>query len=35
MNRNFAEMLSGLSAAGVRFLVVGAHALGSHDVKRN
>ena len=29
MNRDFVEMLSALSAAGVRFLVVGAHALAA------
>lgn len=34
MNRDFVEMLSGLSAAGVRFLVVGAHALAVHGVPR-
>ena len=34
MNRDFVEMLSGLSAAGVRFLVVGAHALAVHGAPR-
>jgi hypothetical protein len=34
MNRDFVEMLSALSAAGVRFLVVGAHALAAHGVPR-
>jgi hypothetical protein len=30
MNRDFREMLSELSAAGVEYLVVGAHALAAH-----
>jgi hypothetical protein len=34
MNRDFAEMLCALSAAGVEFLVVGAHALAAHGVPR-
>jgi len=34
MNRDFAEMLSALSAAGVEFLIVGAHALAAHGVPR-
>lgn len=34
MNRDFVEMLSELSAAGVEFLVVGAHALGAHGTVR-
>lgn len=34
MNRDFVEMLSALSAAGVRFLVVGAHALAAHGAPR-
>jgi hypothetical protein len=34
MNRDFVEMLSALSAAGVRFLIVGAHALAAHGVPR-
>jgi hypothetical protein len=34
MNRDFVEMLSELSAAGVEFLVVGAHALAAHGVPR-
>ncbi|MGI9038123.1 MAG: hypothetical protein ACR2GQ_04585 [Gemmatimonadota bacterium] len=34
MNRDFVEMLSALSAAGVQFLVVGAHALAAHGVPR-
>ena len=29
MNRDFVEMLSALSAAGVDFLIVGAHALAT------
>ncbi len=32
MNRDFVEMLFELSAAGVEFLVVGAHALAAHGV---
>jgi hypothetical protein len=34
MNPDFADMLSALSAAGVDFLVVGAHALAAHGVPR-
>jgi hypothetical protein len=34
MNRDFVEMLCALSAAGVEFLVVGAHALAAHGVPR-
>ena len=34
MNRDFVEMLSALCAAGVEFLVVGAHALAAHDLTR-
>lgn len=34
MNRDFVEMLSTLSAAGVRFLIVGAHALAAEDLSR-
>ena len=34
MNRDFAEMLSELSAAGAEFLVVGAHALAAHGTPR-
>lgn len=34
MNPHFSEMLSALSAAGVRYLVVGAHALAAHGVPR-
>jgi predicted nucleotidyltransferase len=34
MNRDFVEMLSALSAAGARFLIVGAHALAAHGVAR-
>ncbi len=34
MNRDFVEMLSALSAAGVEFIVVGAHALAAHGVPR-
>ena len=34
MNRDFVEMLSALSAAGVRFLIVGAHALAAHGAPR-
>jgi hypothetical protein len=30
MNRDFAEMLDALSAAGADYLIVGAHALASH-----
>jgi hypothetical protein len=30
MNRDFNDMLSALSAGGVEFLVVGAHALAAH-----
>ena len=34
MNRDFAEMLSALSEAGVEFLIVGAHALAAHGMPR-
>ena len=34
MNRDFVEMLSALSAAGVDFLIVGAHALAAHGAPR-
>lgn len=34
MNRDFVEMLSALSGAGVDYLVVGAHALAAHGVPR-
>jgi hypothetical protein len=34
MNSDFAEILSALSAAGVEFLIVGAHALAAHGVPR-
>ncbi len=34
MNRDFVEMLSALSAAGAKFLIVGAHALAAHGVAR-
>ncbi len=34
MNRDFVEMLSALSAAGVEFIIVGAHALAAHGVAR-
>lgn len=34
MNRDFAEMLSALCAAGAEFLVVGAHALAAHGTPR-
>jgi len=34
VNREFVEMLSELSAAGVDFLIVGAHALATHGVPR-
>jgi hypothetical protein len=34
MNRDFAEMLAALSAAGAEFLVVGAHALAAHGRPR-
>jgi hypothetical protein len=34
MNRDFAEMLSALSAAGAEFLVVGAHAVAAHGHPR-
>ncbi|MBA3885018.1 MAG: hypothetical protein H0X67_04710 [Acidobacteria bacterium] len=34
MNRDFVEMLSALSAAGVKFLIVGAHALAAHGAPR-
>jgi hypothetical protein len=35
VNRDFEEILSGLSAAGAEFLVVGAHALAAHDRPRS
>jgi hypothetical protein len=34
MNRDFVEMLSALCAAGVDFLIVGAHALAAHGAPR-
>ena len=34
MNRDFNDMLSALSAGGVEFLVVGAHALAAHGRPR-
>jgi hypothetical protein len=34
MNREFAEMLDALSAAGAEFLIVGAHALAAHGHPR-
>ncbi len=34
MNRDFAEMLAALSAAGADYLLVGAHALAAHGVVR-
>ncbi len=34
MNQDFAEMLSVLTAAGVDFLIVGAHALAAHGSPR-
>jgi hypothetical protein len=34
MNRDFAEMLSALSAAGAEFLIVGAHAVAAHGRPR-
>src|SRR4051812_14740925 len=34
MSRDFAEMLSALSAAGAEYLVVGAHALAAHGYPR-
>lgn len=34
MNRDFAEMLSALFAAGVEFIIVGAHALAVHGYPR-
>jgi hypothetical protein len=34
MNPDFTDMLSALSAAGVDFLIVGAHALAAHGVPR-
>lgn len=34
MNRDFAEMLSELSAAGADFIVVGAYALAAHERPR-
>lgn len=34
MDRNFRDMLSALSGAGVEFLIVGAHALAAHGRPR-
>ncbi len=34
MSPDFADILSALSAAGVEFLIVGAHALAAHGVPR-
>ena len=34
MNRDFAEMLSALSAERAEYLVVGAHALAAHGLPR-
>ena len=34
MNRDFAEMLDALSAAGAEFLIVGAHAVAAHGRPR-
>jgi hypothetical protein len=34
VNRDFIDMLSALCAAGVEFLVVGAHALAAHGIPR-
>ena len=34
MNRDFSDRLSALSAGGVEFLVVGAHALAAHGRPR-
>lgn len=34
MNRDFVEMLSALSAAGVEFLIVGAYAMAAHGWPR-
>jgi hypothetical protein len=34
MNRDFAEMLAALSAAGAEFLIVGAYALAAHGYPR-
>jgi hypothetical protein len=34
MNRDFVEMLSALCAAGVEYLIVGAHALAAHGAPR-
>ena len=34
MSRDFVEILSALSAAGARFLIVGAHALAGHGTPR-
>jgi hypothetical protein len=34
MSRDFVEMLAALSAAGARFLIVGAHALAAHGTPR-
>lgn len=34
MNRDFSDMLAALSAAGARYLMVGAHALAAHGLPR-
>lgn len=34
MNRDFVEMLSALSAAGAKFIIVGAHALAALGAPR-
>ena len=34
MNRDFVEMLSALSAAGVEYLIVGAYAMAAHGWPR-
>ena len=34
MNRDFVEMLSALSAAGVEYLIVGAYAMAAHGLPR-
>jgi hypothetical protein len=34
MSRDFVEMLAALSAAGAKFLIVGAHALAAHGTPR-
>jgi hypothetical protein len=34
MNRDFVEMLSALSGAGAKYLIVGAHALAAHGAPR-